>query len=545
LNPPSHLLSRLYLFAAVLTVDSLVVAVIPHSVPPLGPLATFGIVSYAVFLGLGYSRLKADRGAQPFRAWLLVAHFVCLLAACVENLPALSGNGAVLDSFAGHLVVHATLLSGIALLALACLPLNAWLSMLRVTSPLWLYASLAGALVWGLRYPSQALWDSSSTGVIGALQTLTFRSVYSVLRLLLPDLIVDPATFTLGTPRFLVYIAKECSGMEGLGLVLVFTTVWLAYFRKESRFPNALLLVPCALVAVWLLNVVRIISLILIGNAGAPDVAMVGFHSQAGWIAFTAVAFAFSMATRKISWVRRVPDSGAGSASAAAMGKGGAVTENERELTGESPATGAYLIPFLAILAASFVSKAASGYFEWLYPLRFVAAAIAIWFSRGELRKLNWRFGWLAPCTGTCVFLVWIGWAWWSKSSSDSSLGASLAALAPLSRFTWIAFRVAAATVTVPIAEELAFRGYLARRLINREFADVPFSSLTLVSIGISSLVFGLFHGHQWMVGLLAGLAYAAVLKWRGRIGDAVVAHATSNLLLAAWVLLRGDWAQW
>jgi membrane protease YdiL (CAAX protease family) len=47
------------------------------------------------------------------------------------------------------------------------------------------------------------------------------------------------------------------------------------------------------------------------------------------------------------------------------------------------------------------------------------------------------------------------------------------------------------------------------------------------------------------MVGLVAGLAYAAVLKWKGRIGDAVVAHATSNLLLAAWVLLRGDWAQW
>ena len=39
----------------------------------------------------------------------------------------------------------------------------------------------------------------------------------------------------------------------------------------------------------------------------------------------------------------------------------------------ESPATRAYLIPFLAILAASFVSKAAAGYFEWLYPLRFVS----------------------------------------------------------------------------------------------------------------------------------------------------------------------------
>jgi CAAX prenyl protease-like protein len=97
----------------------------------------------------------------------------------------------------------------------------------------------------------------------------------------------------------------------------------------------------------------------------------------------------------------------------------------------------------------------------------------------------------------------------------------------------------------VPIAEELAFRGYLARRLIHREFDAVPFSNLTILSIAVSSVIFGLLHGQHWMTGMLAGLAYAAVLKRRGRIGDAVVAHATSNLLLAAWVLLRGDWAQW
>jgi exosortase/archaeosortase family protein len=174
----------------------------------------------------------------------------------------------------------------------------------------------------------------------------------------MPDLIAEPATFILGTPRFLVFIAPECSGMEGLGLVLVFTVVWLWYFRKESRFPQALVLIPSALVTVWLLNVVRIAAIILIGNAGAADVAMVGFHSQAGWIAFTVVALLFCMATREIAWVRREP------------AHAGGVMDESREITdqGESAATAAYLVPFLAILAASFISKAAAGYFEWLYP---------------------------------------------------------------------------------------------------------------------------------------------------------------------------------
>jgi CAAX prenyl protease-like protein len=177
--------------------------------------------------------------------------------------------------------------------------------------------------------------------------------------------------------------------------------------------------------------------------------------------------------------------------------------------------------------------------------LRFLAAAIALWHFRAEYKKLNWRFGWLAPMTGVVIFLVWIAPAWWTKDHSPSSLGLALAGLSSGVRATWIAFRIAAAVVTVPIAEELAFRGYLPRRVMDKDFDAVPLSSLTILSIGLSSLAFGAMHGQHWFVGILAGLAYAGVLKWRGRIGDAIVAHATSNLLLAAWVLLRGDWSQW
>ena len=69
--------------------------------------------------------------------------------------------------------------------------------------------------------------------------------------------------------------------MEGLGLVLVFTAVWLWYFRKESRFPQALLLVPCALGCVWLLNIVRICAIVLIGGlAGSVAISACGGSSQ-------------------------------------------------------------------------------------------------------------------------------------------------------------------------------------------------------------------------------------------------------------------------
>jgi hypothetical protein len=53
------------------------------------------------------------------------------------------------------------LLLGIALLTLACIPFKVMIETLRVTSPAWLYASLAGAIAWWLRVPSESLWIAS------------------------------------------------------------------------------------------------------------------------------------------------------------------------------------------------------------------------------------------------------------------------------------------------------------------------------------------------------------------------------------------------
>jgi len=168
-----------------------------------------------------------------------------------------------------------------------------------------------------------------------------------------------------------------------------------------------------------------------------------------------------------------------------------------------------------------------------------------LWHFRAQYRNLNFRFSWRAPLTGLAIFLIWIASALWAGHASSSTMGASVAALSPAARIAWIVFRVAAAVLTVPLAEELAFRGYIARRLITRDFDELPFRSLTFLPMAISSVAFGLMHGHNWIVGIVAGLAFAAVLRSKGRFGDAFAAHATANLLLAVWVLSRGDWTQW
>jgi membrane protease YdiL (CAAX protease family) len=49
----------------------------------------------------------------------------------------------------------------------------------------------------------------------------------------------------------------------------------------------------------------------------------------------------------------------------------------------------------------------------------------------------------------------------------------------------------------------------------------------------------------MWLPAMLAGWAYGAIGIRTGRIADAVVAHATTNALLAAAVLLFDQWQLW
>jgi hypothetical protein len=148
-------------------------------------------------------------------------------------------------------------------------------------------------------------------------------------------------------------------------------------------------LIAAGLVVIWISNAVRIAALILIGVAGFPNVAVNGFHSQAGWIAFNGVALGFALVSRRLPWFTHA-----------------APAELDRV---ERNATAPYLVPFLAILAAAMISRAASGGFEWLYPLRFVAAAAALWFFRKEYVALNWRSGPLSVGAGVAVFAMWLG----------------------------------------------------------------------------------------------------------------------------------------
>jgi CAAX prenyl protease-like protein len=144
----------------------------------------------------------------------------------------------------------------------------------------------------------------------------------------------------------------------------------------------------------------------------------------------------------------------------------------------------------------------------------------------------------LLLAAGVCA--IWIPW----RGAEGSALAADLALLSPPGRWAWIAVRVAGSCLVIPLVEELAFRGFLLPWLASPRFEEAPPRQWTWLAVILSSAAFGGLH-ERWLLGTVAGLAFAAARLHRGRLGDAVLAHALCNLGIAATVLLGGRWDLW
>ena len=481
----------------------------------------FGLVlaaALALFVGArdgaGWrTRLFPGPDAAVRRSWCVV--HLLLLALLLPTTFFLYRDGVQPVPFGlrASLAVVLTVAAAVAAAA-AIAPLSRWRRAAVEVGGLWAYAgfaALAGtmAIAW-----SESLWPIAARA--------TFVGVQAVLQPLLPDLQVDPQQLILATGHFSVFVSTACSGLEGAGLMLVFCAAWLLCFRSEYRFPRALLLIPVGVALSLVLNVLRIAALVLIGHVGHPGVAIYGFHSQAGWIAFTAAAMALAYFSRRSPWMNR---------HASAL-----------RTPAHNPAA-AFLMPFLALLAAGMLAHALSSGFEYLYALRLLGCGAAFWVYRRSLLALDWRCSWRGALAGAVVFVVWSLLA--HVTLPPVGAPAALAQLpAPLAG-TWLVLRTVSAVIAVPVAEELAYRGYLLRRWRGAAFESFDYAAVRGPALLATALVFGLSHGVMWPAGVVAGLVYGALAIRLRSLGESVLAHATTNALLAAQVLLADRWQYW
>ncbi|PYI82475.1 MAG: CAAX prenyl protease-related protein [Verrucomicrobia bacterium] len=234
-----------------------------------------------------------------------------------------------------------------------------------------------------------------------------------------------------------------------------------------------------------------------------------------------------------------------------------------------SPAL-ARTLPFLIFLGLTFCQgKFGDSSRYWFYLLKTLVVAWMLWSLRPVIAEMKWALSWEGVAVGIGVFVLWVGLDGFYPSLDElnkrilcpllSPLGlmkcdttASVAVWNPHAQFgadstlAWffICVRIFGATLVVPPVEEVFFRSFLYRYVIKADFQSVPLGQFFWMPFVATSLVF-VFEHHEWLPGILCGFAYQGLVCWKKRLGDAITAHAVTNLLLGLWVVWRGEWRFW
>lgn len=393
--------------------------------------------------------------------------------------------------------------------------------------------------IWWLTGQTAQLW--------GPLSYYTFSLAVNLMLVLSNDYVyVDYEQKVLGLEEFAVNIAPACSGYEGIGLVCSFIAVYLYIHKHEFKFPQSLLLFPIGAILIWLLNVLRIVLLILIGEHWSPEVAIGGFHSQAGWLTFILASLAMLWLASSVPYFAhlRGRDTGAESSVASVSSEPAA-----KHRVGDPDLAIATLLPMVALLAIILLTSVLSAGFDWLYPARVVVVfALLLWlWPKYKLPRLKLERSHVLKSAEALFFGAVIALLWWAMltgrgaeqdeliSSTLSEAGFGLAAV-------WLVFRFVGTALTVPIAEELAFRSYLLHKLSAVPVALGGKIPVSVMAIAVSSLAFGFLHG-AWFAGTVAGVLYALVRYRTGHVVYAVLAHGFTNALLFAYACISGEWS--
>lgn len=329
-----------------------------------------------------------------------------------------------------------------------------------------------------------------------------------LLKLGFPHVQVDPEHYVLALDGFAVHVEAGCSGLESMGMGVLLTSLYLAIFRRQLRFPRALLLLPLALALSWLGNGLRLALMMWIGARISPDLALGGFHSKAGWVLFSGISVGIAYLGHHSTWFAKTP-------------------AHDSDDT-DPQLTTAYLLPLTVLLGIALVSGMIGHSEGGGYALRMAFGVLTLALLWGKYGDLRWREpGALLACLlGLALGLVWLGSGWPFPDGSDGHGSSG----------PWLVVRALGFSTVVPLAEELAFRGYLLRVLQNRRFERVSFCSAPWWAIAISSLLFGALH-ERWLAATVAGLVYALIQIRGGRLRDAVLAHASTNATLAVFAL--------
>jgi CAAX prenyl protease-like protein len=216
-------------------------------------------------------------------------------------------------------------------------------------------------------------------------------------------------------------------------------------------------------------------------------------------------------------------------------------------------ATVAYVAPFLAFVGMLAVEKMIPLPAEWLYLARFLIVTSLIATISWPYLSFRPTFPLASIGIGVAVFVIWVApdalfgyrhhWLF-----ENSITGTAATSLPPnlKGNLGFIVLRCISSAILVPILEELFWRGWMMRWLIDsNNFLKVPLGKYVPFAFWVVALLFASEHGPYWEVGLVAGIAYNWWIVRTRNLADCILAHGVTNAVLAGYVLVTGQWQYW
>ncbi|MGH9609233.1 MAG: CAAX prenyl protease-related protein [Bryobacteraceae bacterium] len=202
---------------------------------------------------------------------------------------------------------------------------------------------------------------------------------------------------------------------------------------------------------------------------------------------------------------------------------------------------------FLFLLPRLPLSPAARGP---IWVLCLAPLCVACWPRRISARPIRplWSIA-----IGAAVFLIWIGPDLLFHGYRDLPLfsnflvGHAHSSIPAVSlHSTWVlGWRTARAVIIVPVVEELFWRAWLMRWLIDAKFERVPLGTFAPFAFWATAVLFASEHGPYWDVGLITGVIYNAWMVRSKSVADCVLMHAVTNGLLSAYIMSTAQWQYW
>jgi CAAX prenyl protease-like protein len=213
----------------------------------------------------------------------------------------------------------------------------------------------------------------------------------------------------------------------------------------------------------------------------------------------------------------------------------------------------AYLAPMAAFLLLIWVGTLSDA----LYPIAYVArtaiaAGLLVYFWK-HYTKIRWDYWWLGILVGVIGIFQWVPMQLWLQHHFSIFVAKPESVYQPASHFSnpimlwsFIGVRIVGAVLVVPVMEELFWRDFLWREIIApNDFKLAHVGEWDPAAFFIVAGAFSTVHANWWLTAVVWGLLIGALLVYTKSLGACIIAHATTNLLLAGYVLWTQDWSFW